>query len=494
MTRGSASAWPRFEDDAYYYLAIARNVAFGRGFTVDGISLTNGFQPLWMWLLVPVAWLCSGDTHVLLAIAQLLVVVLFCVTGGLLFALLRTTCGFRPALLGIAVLLVPPFSNVLVSGMESGIAVLVFVLLVRELLASGALERPEPRLRDLRVGVWVGLLLLARLDAIFVAAGLVGSVLLLGLLRGPGSLRARAWRTTRKGLALFGPAVLAVAPYLAWNVVRFGHLMPISGALKTTHSHLDFVRENVGILWLALLALGTAGAAVALSRPAERRLGRVLAPIAAGLVLQALHAMAFMRWAVFAWHYALFIPVGAIGAGLIARRLEEALPEALVRAGLGTVAFLLIVTQSVANARLHLAFTGATREAGEWVASSLPPDALLAMKDSGAFSYFSERGVVNLDGVVNSFEFQETLCRGELWQYLARHHVGYVVQHAVPGLNEGFYDRFLLRFPCHFEGGHASDLMVRRDQEVYRGRRYRDYHEHEDHLVIWKIAPDGDPP
>ncbi|HTO08566.1 MAG TPA: hypothetical protein VMR86_16075 [Myxococcota bacterium] len=493
LARGTASAWPRFEDDAYYYLVIARNVAAGRGFTVDGISLTNGFQPLWMWLLVPVAWLCSGDTHVLLGLAQVFVVLLTCVSGGLLFDLLRTTCGFRPACFGTAVLLVPPFLNVLVSGMEAALVLLVFLLLVRELFAGGALERPEPRLRDLRAGVWLGLLLLARLDAVFVAVALAGNALLLGLLAGPASLVARISRTARKSAVLFGPAVLMLVPYLLWNFERFGHLVPISGSLKTSFSNPEFVRANVGLPWLALLTLGAAGAGLALARPSERRLGRLLVPLVAGLSLQALHAMWFMRWAVFAWHYVLFMPVGAVAAGVIARRLQDLLPEIALRAGLGLVAWVLIVSQYASISRLHLAFTGATREAGEWAAKTLPKDALFAMKDSGAFSYFSERGVVNLDGVVSSFQFQETLCRGELQQYLDRHHVAYLVQHSVQGLNEGFYDRFVLRYPCHFEGGHTSDLVVRRDQEVYRGSRYRDYLEHEDHLVIWKIAPDETP-
>jgi hypothetical protein len=38
-TRGFPSAWPRFEDDAYYYLAIARNVASGHGFTMDAAGV-----------------------------------------------------------------------------------------------------------------------------------------------------------------------------------------------------------------------------------------------------------------------------------------------------------------------------------------------------------------------------------------------------------------------------------------------------------------------
>mgnify|MGYP001100851924 CR=1 FL=1 len=41
-------------DDAFYYFAIARNVAAGLGPTFDGLAATNGFHPLWLLLLTPV--------------------------------------------------------------------------------------------------------------------------------------------------------------------------------------------------------------------------------------------------------------------------------------------------------------------------------------------------------------------------------------------------------------------------------------------------------
>lgn len=37
-----------FEDDFFYYLAIARNLAFQGRSTFDGTHLTNGYHPLWM--------------------------------------------------------------------------------------------------------------------------------------------------------------------------------------------------------------------------------------------------------------------------------------------------------------------------------------------------------------------------------------------------------------------------------------------------------------
>jgi hypothetical protein len=489
LTQGSASAWPRFEDDAYYYLEIARNVASGHGFTADTLSPTNGFQPLWLWSLVPVAWLTSGDTTLLHGATQVAVVLIFCLSGGLLCALLRARVGLLPALLGTGVLLFPRFSNVLLSGMEAGVSVLVLAALTHELLRGPALASAEPARGDLRAGALFGLLFLARLDSVFIAAACAGAVALSGLTRRDTPLPARIARMVRKGLSVFWPMVALAAPYLVWNVVRFGHLVPISGALKTSHSQLGFMPENVNGAYAVLLALALAAAALELRRPGDRALGRVLAALAAGLSLQLLHAVVFMRWAVFSWHFALFIPVGALAVGALARAVQERWPRAPLRAAVALAALALVAAQAVAISRLPLTFTGAGREAGRWVAKSLPPDAVLGMKDSGAFSFFSERRVMNLDGVVNSFEFQEALCRGELAEFLARHGVAYIVQHAVPtDVRAGSYESYVQPYPCHFTGP-GSELTLRRDDEVFRGSPYRSYFGDPEQLVIWRIRP-----
>jgi len=41
-------------DDTYYTLTIARSIAHGHGPTVDGRTLTSGFQPLQGFLMTPV--------------------------------------------------------------------------------------------------------------------------------------------------------------------------------------------------------------------------------------------------------------------------------------------------------------------------------------------------------------------------------------------------------------------------------------------------------
>ena len=51
-------------DDAFYYFQVARNVSEGYGFTFDRINPSNGFQPLWMFVCIPVFALARFDLYI----------------------------------------------------------------------------------------------------------------------------------------------------------------------------------------------------------------------------------------------------------------------------------------------------------------------------------------------------------------------------------------------------------------------------------------------
>ena len=60
-----------FRDDAFYYFQIARNLGDGNGFTFDGVHQTNGFHPLWLFLITPIFSVFDGDIAPLRAVATL---------------------------------------------------------------------------------------------------------------------------------------------------------------------------------------------------------------------------------------------------------------------------------------------------------------------------------------------------------------------------------------------------------------------------------------
>ena len=51
------------EEDAFYYFQIARNLAEGKFSTFDGgITRTNGYHPLWLFLITPFYWIFDKET------------------------------------------------------------------------------------------------------------------------------------------------------------------------------------------------------------------------------------------------------------------------------------------------------------------------------------------------------------------------------------------------------------------------------------------------
>ncbi len=72
-------------DDAFYYFVTARNIAEGRGITFDGLSMTNGFHPLWMLICIPVFSLAKSDLYLPLRIVVMILGLLNAATGILLY-------------------------------------------------------------------------------------------------------------------------------------------------------------------------------------------------------------------------------------------------------------------------------------------------------------------------------------------------------------------------------------------------------------------------
>jgi hypothetical protein len=69
-----------------------------------------------------------------------------------------------------------------------------------------------------------------------------------------------------------------------------------------------------------------------------------------------------------------------------------------------------------------------------WLDQNLPHSAVLASFNAGQFGYFSNRQVINLDGLVNSFEYFRSVKQGtvSLLQYLSENEVDYFVDYSVP--------------------------------------------------------------
>lgn len=217
-------------EDAYYALTVARNIAQGRSVTIDGTTLTNGFQPLFTFLCVPIYALFGKDDYLPLRLVLLLE---WCFYVGTAWLVARIVTDLIPPgrsedkvfvfrltfllYLGSMFVVVEHFN-----GLETGCVLFFYGLTWRVYEKSDLSE-----IRDLvKLGVLLGFTVLARIDAAFFVAVLA----LFQLVGGPST--AIRDKLTRFAVLSIVPLLVSL-PWWLYNLIWFGTLMPTSGQALT---------------------------------------------------------------------------------------------------------------------------------------------------------------------------------------------------------------------------------------------------------------------
>ena len=246
-------------DDSFYSLALARNLVRGLGMTADGVHQTNGFQPAYVFLCVPLYALGAllGDDQILpVYLAQAMLAVFNALVGVWVFRLARRASGEeRLAVLATLAWMLWPYGiRAGVNGLETSLAAFM-VGWVLWFYVSRIRERAEgARAPDYaRLGVLLGLALWARMDT-----GLLALVLGLDMLLSPPSRPFAA----RFKLALVAAAASAVVflPWLAISLAVTGDWFPVSGkavrqisVITSGKPYVMLVQENIIVALAALL-------------------------------------------------------------------------------------------------------------------------------------------------------------------------------------------------------------------------------------------------
>jgi hypothetical protein len=418
-----------FYDDEFYYFQIARNVASGRGFTFDGLHATNGFQPLWLLVLVPVFALVPGDVAPLRAVA-LLETVLVAAAAASVYRLLRARLGEAAALFAAVFLVAQPAATkVFRVGMESSLVLFLLVQAWASYVRATEADERRPG-RWAVVGGWYALALLARLEL----AVLAPLALLLGWRRFASAPRA--------GAALIAPPALVLAAYAVWSRTLFGTWLPISGLVKATWadalwaapaSPLQHVAGLLRVPWfgermlrwltgvpslqarLPALYLLLLAAAVAAAIVWRRPLVRAVTDARAALIVAACAVVTLADKVVLRviveWQEPLLFLTGSV---VLAALLHRRPALARAAAAVALVACVVKLPLTLWRARDPGAETvHYVLQASDWVQRNT--DASVRMGSwagGGMIGYFSGRSVVVLDGLVNDLAFYRRVVRG----------------------------------------------------------------------------------
>lgn len=454
------AAWfgvSEFQDDTFYYLVTAKNFLRHGFFTFDGTNATNGFQPSWMAAIVVLYSGLGVDSPLnlqIFAVSALEKVVLAAAVAtsvGFYIKYRRQGSPWACGFLAASVLLLCPYYVIFDRGMETTLAVLLLLIVIYAFVSD----------RFTLLGVALALLFLTRLDtAAFVATPL----LLWTLFRSPRFDRSR-W----PGLAAF---CVTFCIFAGVNLALTGHVVPISGALKSSFPAMRWqgaffvepitlasmfgwvvLLRGINIVTCTLLVVVGLGL-MAVARPAKPERDKVLILSVIAVLLLA-NLLMFQKWdkSIDPRYLAMPMLVATIiVATVLAQVIERAQSWALaargeagtplVKESLGRTAnlilpalpYALICVLLLLEGEAHLSRFDAyadrkddlVRQIYDNVSLALPSDAVIAGTDVGALAFWTQRRVVNLDGLINNFEYQEYLRRGALRDYLRREGVNYL--------------------------------------------------------------------
>lgn len=481
-------------DDGFYYFQVARNLAAGQGFTFDGLNPTNGFHPLWLFMIMPL--FLFAPLSPLLPLRLLLIVSALLSAGCaiLLYRILRRYVAEGVAALVGLIWIVSPRLHDLTwhSGVEAGVNAFCLLLFWHALVAYEPGRIRRQALRGLaQLGLLATLAILARLDNVFVVF-FGGAWLWLRLWAPPKPAKrgqdAWRWRFST-GLAFFGPIVVIMLAYLAWNKLGFDTFSPISGQVKVWWGTLrntvygfpvrhaaaffgQFVTNDpelgpwslltaplyaaaegllrllgqageaarrIALLGFGALLVTALGLLVRRHRTAVARAVRELGLLPFfGCFLQICYYKLTGSVAQQPWYWIGEMILILLGFGLLLHLVWLSLPlgTAKRRAKRGET------LAAVAFAALSLVFlvyiASAFRAPGDgsnhfyldrarWLESHTQPGARVAITGAGNLAYFiKDRTIVNMDGLMNTRAYLDALKAERGAAYLASFRVDYV--------------------------------------------------------------------
>ncbi len=448
-------------DDSYLALGTARNIALGKG-PLQGLAPTNGFQPLWVFLMVPVYWIWKTDLMTPIRVGLLILAAFNTATLGILISWIRRLTGS----IAIAVVIALVWScNYYViyeslNGLETEIS--LFFMTASFIAFHSLIEgegSPTDKKRTLLLGLLLGLAMNARVDNVILAVVLGGAL---------GARLVRAGVTPREVTAALSrlaiPIVLVNLPWWLYSWHYTGSLLPISGSAVRFRglSHvragesvddyiLGLIERGARDIWRAnrevLVAIAVLFLFLRFAPPKAAESGTT-SPAVPRWTLAAMGAWAlslFLAYTCYVfgpWYFQRYLHplvvallvVTAVLLGRASVSWQERFPGRVAsRAGLAIIALPLIGSlTSRPQFRNLFTFTDTQvfgyMNVGTWARDFFRPGTRIGAIQSGALAYFTpDLTVVNLDGVVNR-DALTALQESDAMEYVRRNGIQYLVE------------------------------------------------------------------
>ena len=446
-------------DDSFYYFQIASNLAEGKFSTFDGgITRTNGYHPLWMFLITPFYWVFDREA----ALFAIKAFEIMLVAGGVALIAVAARLARLPWILLCTQLWLLYQYTSLYQGLEAAAALFMLALFF---LAVMLYVRDSRRWQWPLAAVafslpWV------RLEYVAISLAVTAALCLIDWSRrdspsphpvegaeGPGA--------PEKGSAHSVPVMKTVAPllgavagilvYFAYNGIIFGGVTPVSGATKQMVSErlweqeggYDFVQNFREVLQFSVfdyelrVALEVCAYVVLIWWFARRSRGRTdwlpLAFLVCVFGLAVGHLTKFAQTVLtvhpslgnYPWYFvpaylmmAMIVPVRFYVAIHFVRRFigpRSHRAANILCLGIAVIGTVFLLAKADFTSPFRMVDQKSEATVREWEITShmgvqvmdrlLPENSVVGSWSTGVIGYFSRFPAVNLDGLVNSYDY-----------------------------------------------------------------------------------------
>jgi len=388
-------------DDAYYYFSIARNLVSRGMLSADGITLTNGFHPLWLFVITPIFFFFQKHPWFSIHLVLTVSAVFDTLAAFLIYKTLERLGKEKTGFWAAAFYLVNPWGLLhTMNGLETAQNNFFLALLV---YLSVCANREWLKTSWFFFGAVCGLALLSRTDNVFAV-----TILMVYLLWG-----TRNFLPVAKSILV---ALSLISSWLVYNFITFGTLIQTSGTAYPWHYHQQYLNEHKTYFSSALvpfllkmgfynfaenafhygswiLALVIAGILLYRLRNWPERYRPLLWTLIATALFAAFHI--FIRWSVRPWYsQAVFV----MTLPLVALTLEKVNRNLIA---LGFIFSILAGSFWIFTAtRFKLA--DRSKVMMEMIYTKVPSGEVVGAFNSGYLQYFTDRRVINLDGLANN--------------------------------------------------------------------------------------------
>ncbi|HEY3252210.1 MAG TPA: hypothetical protein VGK25_13960 [Ignavibacteria bacterium] len=437
-------------DDAYYSLTIARNIANDFGPSYGG-RYTNGFQPLYVFLMVPVFMITQNDLFAPIRASLVICSIIDTLTLLMLLKIFSKMASSFYSLILLSVLWILNFYVVLnsLNCLETSLSVLMITISLYYYLQYK--EKPFDTGNQIKLGVALGLAVFARVDNIF----LVVSLLIMETIK---------LLKTKKDTVLFFKSTgviltasfLAYAPWLIYSYAYTGDIFQVSGralrllALIEVNENPTFGNMyskmmdtafgyilNTNFLVILLIVFNLV---IIISRgrhskkstsPNQLLLINVLLLFSLMLLVSYIFFI-FGWWYFYRYFYSLvltFLFIAVISFNNLGSL--EFKSKILKRLQIGIVGAAIIGSFLVPGFRYIFYNTRGINTGymniGLWVNKSFKPGTIIGAAQSGGIGYFApSQKIVNLDGVVNK-QCYLSLKEKRNFEYIREQKIEYIV-------------------------------------------------------------------